>query len=489
MATLDTQRDLLDALIRMGSSGRAEGEDRALFPRTYYPVSEHLRAFDPDVVLVVGPRGAGKTELFRAVIDIGLLPTIAPRITSLRLPPLDPRRTRWTAAYPIGPGFPNTLGLKQFIKADRAITTPVEFWFAYLVRVLADQLENTKGLAGLLRPPGAEASAVIKAFRGAGNAPLVALDQFDALLSKEDRHVFVAYDELDTLGGGDWETVNVAVRGLVSFWSNHTRRWRRLRAKIFLRTDLYDRASTAGGADLAKLAANRAEISWSNRNLYAMLIKRIANADDTLLEYASSKIPFETDTTLGSIPKLDRPDDARPLIEAMIGPYMGANERKGLTFRWLLDHIRDGRSQALPRPLVRLIEAAAELQKNAASHPRWPRLIEPRALRRALDKVSQEHVTQSLDEWPWLAGLRSRLKDDREVPWERRRIEQVFVQTWTHPWGQDKAVRPPAADPRELLDYLVEVGVFRARPDGRIDVPDLYLAGLGLKRKGGVVRR
>jgi hypothetical protein len=36
---------------------------------------------------------------------------------------------------------------------------------------------------------------------------------------------------------------------------------------------------------------------------------------------------------------------------------------------------------------------------------------------------------------------------------------------------------------------LVELGVFRERTSDRIDVPDIYLFGLGLRRKGGVKRK
>jgi len=171
---------------------------------------------------------------------------------------------------------------------------------------------------------------------------------------------------------------------------------------------------------------------------------------------------------------------------------MGANERKGLTFRWLLDHIRDGRGHALPRPAVRLLEAAAEIQKNGQTLPRWPRLIEPRALRRALDRVSEEHKGSALDEWPWLAGLKQRLSAIHEVPWERREIDRCLQRTWENSWldpSSTDEIRPPGDSARELVDYLIEVGIFRARSDGRIDVPDLFLAGLGLKRRGGVGRR
>ena len=115
--------------------------------------------------------------------------------------------------------------------------------------------------------------------------------------------------------------------------------------------------------------------------------------------------------------------------------------------------------------------------------------MEPKSLRRAVDEVSKEHVSQSLDEWPWLGGLMERLRPEREVPWTRRQIEKLLSEKWDDTWGKADGVRPPAVSARDLVDYLVEVGVFRTRPDHRVDVTDLFLNGLGLKRRGGVRRR
>ena len=43
-------------------------------------------------------------------------------------------------------------------------------------------------------------------------------------------------------------------------------------------------------------------------------------------------------------------------------------------------------------------------------------------------------------------------------------------------------------DGERALEELVQLGVLRIRDDGRIDVPDLYRYGYGIKRKGGVAR-
>jgi hypothetical protein len=287
--------------------------------------------------------------------------------------------------------------------------------------------------------------------------------------------------------------MSAAIRGLVAFWAEYTRRWQRIRAKVFLRTDLFQRYATEGGADLAKLAANRVELVWSDHNLHAMLLKRIANSSVELLQYVNatprSKVTFRFDTELGHVPAVAQSDDIRPIIDRLVGQYMGSGVKKGLTYRWLINHVRDGFGRALPRPLVRLIEVAAELQRNTSRLANWPRLIEPTSLGRALDRVSKEQVQHSLDEWPWLDGLKRRVKDET-VPCSRKQLEGLLADDWDGQWNdQSSSIRPPAENARDLIDYLVEVGILRARADGRLDAADLFLAGLGLKRKGGVRKK
>lgn len=482
---------LLHDLSQMGSYGRAESENEAQFPKTLYPVPEHLRAFDPDVALVLGPRGAGKTELFRAVMHFNLLPSLINHVggVNLRLPD----NASWIPAYPIGREFPDAPGLGRFYR-DRGSQphSGIDLWFAYLLRVLRDQFDENarRELEGLNNCQGGSATANFEAFLKAGDAPLLALDRLDKRLEQEGRYIFVGYDELDTFGAGDWTTQSRAITDLIAFWAAYTRRWRRVRAKIFLRTDLFDRHARSGGADLAKIAANRAEITWNDRNIHGLLIKRIANQSPELLEYCkASKLSFKTDDKLGEIPDMSLVKDAKSLFDRMVGAYMGANRNKGLSHRWIVDHVRDGRGRALPRPLVRLVEEAAKLQLDSTNPPKPPKLITPTMLRRALDLVSSDHVKSCKDEWPWIDGLKRRLTG-RTVPCHRKELEQHLDSEWKDPWDENNpGVRPTMESPRDFIPYLVEVGILRSRSEDRIDAPDLFLAGLGLKRKGGVLKR
>ena len=299
---------------------------------------------------MIGPRGAGKSELFKATVQLKLLPAIRRCLPELRLSLAERQEVRWFAGYPAGSDFPDARGFAAFLReqgADRDAAT--NLWFAYLVRVLQKELlkEDIDSLQPLLRPLGGEPNRVYDSFRAfSGNEPLLALDRLDRNLQRKDHYLFIGYDELDTLGANDWQTMSGAIRGLVAFWAGYTRRWQRIRAKVFLRTDLFQRYATEGGADLAKLAANRVELVWSDRNLYAMLLKRIANSSDDLYKHIKesprSKIDFSDDSELGHVPKVADSEDIKPIIDRFIGQYMGSNVKKGLTYRWLINHVRDG---------------------------------------------------------------------------------------------------------------------------------------------------
>lgn len=484
----DSQQLLLEQLRFLGY-GQADSENSNDFPKYWYPISQHLRAFDPDVVLVVGNRGTGKSALFKAVFENNLLPYLEPFDPLQRLPYSDTQHLKWIPHRFSEKNFPDEKSLRNLIKSPDKAT---DFWFAFLVRKLHKELCDSS-IDELSEIKGGDPEAILKMFDKLGNKPLLALDSLDEKLEEENSWIFIGYDELDTLGGNDWDAMTWAVRRLIAFWSSYSRRWRRIRAKIFLRSDLFRRHSSVGGAELAKLAANRVELTWSDKNLFSMLIKRIANTSDDLYNYCkSAKIPFkkDKDPIFGYIPDLKDAEDARPFIERIIGKYMGAGNRKGQSFTWVLDHLRDSKKIVTPRLLVKLFEITAGKERDNPG-AKGPNLFRPASLRSALDDISNNHVIDAVSsEWPWLDGIKKRIREDKLVPWSRKELQKLLAKNWEDSWSDSKPdIKPPAADSREFIDYLVELGIFRERSEDRIDVPDIYLSGLGLIRKGGVKRK
>jgi len=479
--------DLLRSLTQLGS--HADLETKEKFCQTFLPIPEHARAYDLDVVLVVGSRGAGKTALFNAVIKYGLYNVISRYSTQQRLDGPDYQKILWFQGYPRN-RFPETRSLDAyFSQSKEPLRDAHDIWFSYLTKLLYDEFddESKTTLKELIKCEEGAAQKNVDAFRRAREGPTLAIDRLDERLQSEGRFFIIGYDALDSIGGVIPSITKQAIQGLIAFWASYTRRWPRIRAKLFIRTDLYDRYARGGGADISKLASNRAEIIWSDKNLYAMMIKRIANSSPELFHYCEEYgVKFKTDDILSYIPIINDSSDAKSIIHTMLGKYMGTSHKKGLTDKWILTHIRDGHKQAFPRPLIRLVEDAANYQLHSNQDLKYPLLIGSISLRNALETVSTEYVRQSKeDEFPWLYGLEKRLKGET-IPFNRSSLEKKLRDHWNEPWGENLEIESPMDSPRELIEHLIELGIFRLRTDERIDVPDLYLFGLGLKRRGGV---
>jgi len=461
-------------------------------PHLIFPISEHLRALEAEVVLVVGDRGSGKTQLKNALDNPGVRDALIRHAPSVRVPS---GGVTWLTGWPLGAEGPDSGSWRILLGDPISADDHIAIWGAYLLRNVSRYLSDVERerTSTILSIAGVDARGVLDEHRRLGVATTAALDALDARLESQDHWLFVAYDELDTIVLDDWKTMARAVRGLVSFWAAYARRWKRLRPKIFLRSDFYKHHRDIAGADVAKLAGNRVELLWSDKNLYGALLKHILNIKDMmgkspLRDYFVKAVRTASDPVLGEIPILAKASDAKPFVDRLVSEYMGKNKSKGLSFRWILDHLRDGNDHAVPRSLIWLIEISAEIERD---QPRasGAHLLHHVSIRNALDHVSTEYVTQAkTHELRWLEGLAFRLQRDREVPWKRREIIRLLTEGFDDSWSPSGA-RPPGLNSEELLDNLVELGVVRARANDLYDVPDLYMQGLGLRRKGGVAKK
>ncbi len=495
--TTEDRQGLLDVLVLdHGHAG-----DSAFSERSFYPVREHLRALEPEVIFVVGARGVGKSMLVRAIRSS---PTNSAALLERAKVDVPAGGVAWLGGHPYAKLGPTHRAWESFLlqtggQRDRAQL----LWLAMLVRTLRDELTEPEraALAPVLEAQGADAEALYSATCSIVGKVELALDALDERLVARDRFLFVTYDELDTLYYERWGEMLRCLAGLTSLWAGYFRRWNRLRPKFFVRTDLFAEQATRMSSDAAKMAARRVELSWSSRHLYGALFKQITARHPQLHAYFARTLRFRESMAFGDIPVFDDDDDVVPAVSRLCGKWMGANEQKGLTHRWLIRAISDGHGDASPRNLIRLVEIAAA-KERIAPRPvnRAKQLLHHVTLRNALEEVSKDHVTQAMQhEHPWLSGVRKRLEPvgTREVPWDdRRALERALGRDWDSPWsdagGQvgddEQAVRPPASDAPELVDRLLRLGILRERRGNAIDVPDLYLDGLHLRRKGGVAR-
>lgn len=494
MSRLENADQLLDAVIRMGSQGVAElaPDDEPSFFRQFLVIPRHLRVLDPQVRLIIGDKGAGKSQLFKALrFEQGRKLLARTAEASGFLTPGD---ADWLVGFETsGVDFPAPDLLETYAR-DRRPEELRLLWLGLLGRALLR--------AGILSSSGFP-EALKSALSGPHNVqalgralaaiecqePLFdALDKADQALASRQRYVFLVYDELDKVSPGNWDIIRSALQGLIQLWAVYSRRWQRIRCKIFLRRDLYERAALRG-PDIAKIAWHPADLLWTPADLYRLLFKRLANAGDEMRTYLQKgRLRLSQDQLLGWVPEGTEEEDFAPTVKHMFGEYMGAAAHKGLTLRWIPNHIKDGHGRVFPRPLLRLMEEAAVIEKRNHLAAK-PALIHHTALRGALDRVSEFRVEElEREEFPWMKRVKRAL-GERPVtlPVERREFLRSLAIDW-----MGETYKPPETDPGDLLDYLVELGIAAQREDShqgrRIDVGDLYLKGLNLKRKGGVSR-
>ncbi len=163
-----------------------------------------------------------------------------------------------------------------------------------------------------------------------------------------------------------------------------------------------------------------------------------------------------------------RPDNE--LFDLVFPPKVASGSRNPTTWNWILARIRDGNSVQPPRNLVDLANKAREIQLRAED--RTPRpfgpgvsLMEPASIRRALQRLSESRVQDTLlAEAPELAPLIERFRDGKA----EHNVDSLSSLLKMDPTQIRAAIKPLLE-----LGFMEEIGdIFK--------IPMLYRDGLGI---------
>jgi hypothetical protein len=314
------------------------------------------------------------------------------------------------------------------------------------------------------------------------------LDKMDEWLNQNNQWLFVAYDSLDRLTS-QYSDLFPFLRALLSFWHTHSNRWKHLRCKIFLRNDLYQ-PKMLSFPDASKLSSNTIQLAWNTVSIYRLLIKRMANAKSpetvSYLRQIPELITADSDPTLGYIPSNEQ-KKMESFVEMLIGTYMGSSPKKGRSYSWAPNHLQDANGALAPGPFLKCFSAAAQ---DMCDHPeelnrlQGTRLLLPDRIQGALLKVSEERVQELKEEYPWLEELQSAFAGLTMLMDQQEFIDHISMDLWSN--EQKKSL--PASSPYGIFLLLKDLGIVLVANDGRVNVPELYLHGFQMKRKGGLRR-
>ena len=294
------------------------------------------------------------------------------------------------------------------------------------------------------------------------------LTSMDSLLSSADRilveaelELWVVLDRLDVAFAETDELEGNALRALFMVYADF-REYKRLRVKIFLRSDIWGRVTREGMREASHIE-DHLTISWDDKQALLNLIIRRCLRNDEIREYYG----VSEEEVLADV------DAQSSLFYRIFPDQVEPGSRKSTTLDWMLGRVRDGTGRVAPRELIHLLSALRDEQLRMIEvgnpEPAGEQLFDRAAFKGALPEVSRTRLEQTLlSEYPAFRSYVERL--------EGRKTQQT-VDTLTEIWG----VSRDEAD--AVVTQLVEVGFFERRRTEHGEVfwiPFLYRDALRL---------
>ena len=437
-------------------------------PQFVYVPRTHVRALDPDNMLVVGAQGTGKSFWWHALLSSPARATLTPQTPSMQRGQLEVS-AGWSEQS--SAAFPD----KDTLMALRAAGLDARMiWRAILLFQLVPTI-----WADL--PSWKE-----RALWVAANPEPVAdwLRHLDADFAKKYIRHLVLFDALDRTADA-WADRRALLKGLLQLVLD-LRSTRALRAKVFVRNDMVDDPSVLAFPDASKVFGSRVVLTWPRQELYGLLWQYMGNAANGAEAFRSIIPGWKNDGEAYRMPDSLRTNEVqqRRLFAEIAGEAMGTNERRGLPFTWIPTHLGDSAGVATPRSFLAALRTAAEETPSTAAHA-----LDWRSIHSGVRKASEIRVIELAEDFPWTKPVMEAL-EGLNVPCDRKDLiarwtaENVMQTIEKEPEGRlNKGARLGLPG---LLNDLVEVGVIEVRPDGRYNIPDVYRVGFGLKRRGGV---
>lgn len=449
---------------------------------TYVPPS-HARALDPEVTLVEGIRGAGKSFWWAQLASPShreFIQTAFPEV-------------RFNASLKVARGFgtrletseaPSAEVLAQLIDSYR----PRSIWRA----VLAFHARFGGEFATLRRW-----SERVQWIQSNPEDFDELLDQADQDLEARGETLLILFDALDRLAE-DWNHINPLAKALLQV-ALDVRSTRRIRFKVFVRPDILQDPAITGFPDFSKLLAHKADLNWRRADLYSLFFQCLGNSETggSIFRSLAKKISGVALVKKGDgwvLPPLLRSDESvqEHLFIELAGEAMGSSTKRGKPYTWLVNHLQDGLNQVSPRSFFAALRTAAEDTPDD-----FPLIIDYRAIQTGVQKASQIRVQEiTVEDYPWIQLVMAPLYGNLTVPCESQEFEKIWQQHDTLTSLEQKlktgkaAVKLPpqnlALGAPGILRDLEFLGIVQRLIDRRIQMPDVYRIAFGLGRRGGV---
>lgn len=460
----------------------ADSDTTEVQRETLFTPGSHRSALEPDVTVVKGGRGVGKTHWFKALMNADLREIAAKDYQLPRLLKVESLAGYGSALVPAQ--YPSTRSLEKLTSSG---VPPVDIWTVVALKALGvpavNNLDNWEARAAWIQKNQEEVEvALADADQEAGRNGITKLFLFDAL---------------DRLHGNRQQADRLA-GGILEFALNLRLTTRNLRAKVFIRHDMLESAQ-GNFPDASKLVSNATDLTWSQVNLYGLLFQHLGNADTTESAMFRQIDPGWQERNDRHIPPESLVTDSNTQQQTFIrlaGRFMGTNHRKGHTYTWLPNHLADGNGQTSPRSFLVALRTAAE--QTGSTHSTHEYALHWDAIKQGVQVASRTRVSEIQEDIRWiktaidpLQGLQVPIEQSDVIArWSEVKLSEMLANFAEQP-DDDINVRTGPANPNsypKLIAELIGLGLMTRRANGKLDLPDVYRIAFDLGRKGGVPR-
>lgn len=327
------------------------------------------------------------------------------------------------------------------------------------------------------------------------------LTECDRNLVQQGKVFLLLFDSLDKLAG-DWAHIRSLLSSALQL-GLECRTRRAIRFKFFLRSDMVEEDDEIWRfADSSKLLHSKETLTWRPNDLFGLILLHLANSESVGVAFRqeiSDKTHSEFQEISGtySLPRglAAREQPLRSIVEAVAGPWVGTNAKRGFTFTWIPTHLSDAKGRLSPRSILLAFNKAAQWTKDR--HPDHPTALHYEGIQQGVVEASKIRISEIKEDYPWVGPLLDALSgatvpltmNDLTVRWTDSCIKaslNAATQNQRLPPRRYTSDPHRKGDLQALVDDLIELAVLYRTEDKRLNMPDIFRIGFGIKRQGGV---
>lgn len=436
------------------ASGTAE--DQEDFSDHFVETQVVRDAMVPDVPLVLGRKGSGKTAVFRRLSE-----DHRPASVVVHSP------------APLRGDRPWLMSIDGFRGVDELLGTDADwrhFWSLYISISVAHHLTPNGSLPetlGSMALPKSEGDVldILEQTLGRTRFGIRLNDWLRELDGRAKPDTLLLLDGLDTgFGSGEIhrERRRRAVQDLFAFWMDQGPRLQNLRLKLLLREDIWKALRFENKSHLFGRSVN---LKWQDQATFFKVVLKQALKSKAFSELLVT-VPGGKRLN-GAAPDDWTEEDVFAVWGLLVGERMKGSKTT-FTRNWVWNRLGDANEDHAPRHLLQLFHAAVPWEKKAHARESYNRtVIRPRGLIASLPDVSGLALDSLKEEFSELEELMSCLSELGRTP-------VAAIDLRKHEGAIELAREVGLLNVYEGTDDHVE----------RYKVPDIYRYGLKMTRMG-----